>query len=447
MRQLARGPRTEVPGVSNASHAASPAKKPTADSVKQLRAKHEVPGVANASHAASPAKKPTAEGVKQLRAKLELPGIANASHAASPATKPTAEGVKQLRAKLEVPGVANASHAASSAKKPTAEGVKQLRAKLEAVLTGLQGMVNGRNGSLAKAKVAPAMTVFVRELERVLRNTSSIKDPSVAMAKLKDASAGLQTLVHELTARQEALMLEDEAQQESLLLGVLMSKQREPMERQRKVLQNPDFANLPVVKALLAANNTTSALYLQAARFLDEHRGSQAASALEGRAAEQAAAGEKLARSLEQRVKSMERELKTKEASYKRRAQLLTQRAESASSRKERHLAETLRRREERNFKKLSVIRSRDIASMRAAVEAVRRGDVKALQSTRAALVASLQALKSQNAGFLVLLSLGHRAMGRDCPYCAAQCIDKCRQVGNSYVKCLGDCAEAGKAF
>lgn len=330
--------------------------------------------------------------------------------------------------------------------KPTGEDVKQLRKKLEVVLSGLKGMVNERNGSLARAKVAPAMTVFVKELETALVNASFIKDPVVAMAKLKDASAGLKTLVHELTARQEALMLEDESQQESLLLGVLMSKQHEPMERQRKVLESPDFANLPVTKAMLATSNTTAALYLQAADFLDAHRGKETAAEIRSKAQEHSAVSEKLALSLEKRVESMERELKLKEASFNKRSRQLAQSAK-AGSQKERHLAETMRKRETRNFKKFAAIRSRDIASMKKAVEAVRRGDIKALKSTQDALMASMQALKSQNGGFLVLLSLGHRTMGGDCPYCAAQCIDKCRQLGNSYAKCLGDCADAGKAF
>jgi len=326
--------------------------------------------------------------------------------------------------------------------KPSDEDVKQLRRKLEVVLSGLKDMVTKKDGALARAKVAPAMTVFVNELEVVLANTSSAKDPAAAMAKLKDASAGLRTLMHELTARQEELMMEDEAQHESLLLGVLMSKQGEPAEKQRKVLQSPDFASLPVSKALLASDNRSVPLYAQAADFLDKHSSKRAA--VEHKAA---AMPEKMAAALQKRVQSMEGELRAREASHTRRAQLLAQRAKTATSEKERHLAETLRKQEERGFKKLAAIRSRDIADMKKAVEAVRHGDIAALESARAAMLSSLQSLKSQHGGFLVLLNLGHRTLGGDCPYCAAQCIDKCRQLGKSYASCLGDCAEAGKAF
>jgi len=374
------------------------------------------------------------------RRSLFFAALALAAYGPAEATRQKARGLR-----LEASG---ANHTvAGHTQKASEEDVKQLRKKLEVVLSGLKGMVNGKDGALAKAKVAPALTVFVKELEMVLVNTSSAQDPAVAFAKLQDASAGLKTLVHELTARQEALMMEDESQHESLLLGVLMSKQHETMERQRKVLQSSDFAALPVSKALLAEGNATAALYVQAADFLDAHRGKQAAAAIKGKAQERAVVTEKLAASLEKRVQSMERELKAKEASFNKRAKAMAQRAKGSSSQKERHLAETLMKRDARNFKKFAAVRSRDIASMKTAVEAVRRGDMKALESAQKAMMASMQALKSQNGGFLVLLSLGHRTMGGDCPYCAAQCLDKCRQLGNPYVKCLGDCADAGKAL
>jgi len=47
---------------------------------------------------------------------------------------------------------------------------------------------------------------------------------------------------------------------------------------------------------------------------------------------------------------------------------------------------------------------------------------------------------------FIQLTDEFHEAvMTRDCPYCAAQCVDKCHQAGNPYVQCLTDCADAGK--
>jgi len=44
-----------------------------------------------------------------------------------------------------------------------------------------------------------------------------------------------------------------------------------------------------------------------------------------------------------------------------------------------------------------------------------------------------------------MFIQLANTVMNRDCPYCAAQCVDKCHQAGKPYVQCLTDCADAGK--
>jgi len=44
-----------------------------------------------------------------------------------------------------------------------------------------------------------------------------------------------------------------------------------------------------------------------------------------------------------------------------------------------------------------------------------------------------------------LFIQLANTIMDRDCPYCAAQCVDKCHTAGKPYVQCLTDCADAGK--
>lgn len=44
-----------------------------------------------------------------------------------------------------------------------------------------------------------------------------------------------------------------------------------------------------------------------------------------------------------------------------------------------------------------------------------------------------------------LFIQLANSIMNRDCPYCAAQCVDKCHTAGKPYVQCLTDCADAGK--
>merc|ERR1712039_169720 len=83
--------------------------------------------------------------------------------------------------------------------------------------------------------------------------------------------AGVQSLMHDMTSRQMELMKEDEAQAQSLLLGVLMTKQKEPMDKQLEVLNSAEFAKLPCVIAILKAKDTKVPLFQQVAKFLDEH--------------------------------------------------------------------------------------------------------------------------------------------------------------------------------
>jgi len=45
-----------------------------------------------------------------------------------------------------------------------------------------------------------------------------------------------------------------------------------------------------------------------------------------------------------------------------------------------------------------------------------------------------------------LFIQLADTTLNRDCPYCAAQCVDKCHTAGKPYVQCLTDCADAGKA-
>lgn len=44
-----------------------------------------------------------------------------------------------------------------------------------------------------------------------------------------------------------------------------------------------------------------------------------------------------------------------------------------------------------------------------------------------------------------LFIQLAASVTNRDCPYCVAQCVDKCHTAGKPYVQCLTDCADAGK--
>lgn len=338
---------------------------------------------------------------------------------------------------------AAATHAA------TQKDVEALRLKLETVTKSLQTMLSAKDSAIGQSKLGPELKEFAKELADTVEKTKAIKDPEVAMKKLLDAKASMAGLTNELTGRQVALMKEEEAQQESLLLGVLMTRQKESMDKQLAILKDGDFAALAVSKALVAKHDDKTPLYVQVAEYLDAHKGQGSGKVAMNAAEERAKAQDKikaLATSFEQRVVSLKRtnDEKTK-AHEKRVASLKAALKKASKNSRDQHVMQIMLKREERNFKKWAAVQEHDIQSMEEAVTAIKNHDVKGLDKARQALSESIKSMQSKNSGFLVLAQLGHQLQQKDCPYCAAQCVDKCHQAGKSFTTCLTDCADAGK--
>merc|ERR1712232_720387 len=97
------------------------------------------------------------------------------------------------------------------------------------------------------------------------------KQGNVSLDELRKVQADKDRLFEELNKRQTALISENEDQENSLLLGVLMTRQHDPVEKQLEVIKKPDFAKLPVAKALLAKKDMKTPLFQQAAAYFDAH--------------------------------------------------------------------------------------------------------------------------------------------------------------------------------
>jgi hypothetical protein len=330
--------------------------------------------------------------------------------------------------------------------KATTADVQQLREKLQVMATGLDGLLNSKDGTLSKLKVAPALQSFLKQLRTTLSDTKDMKDTAKAMKSLTDAQAGIAVLVKDMTAQQEAIMKEDEEQKESLLLGVLMTKQKEPFDKQLEILKSSDFASLPVVKALLEKHDDKTPLFSQVGGWLDSKGKHVKAQTPEDQRKAVLANVQTVAASLEKRVKVLETSEKEGEARHSKVMKELARKEKTASKTEVAHL-KRIAKREERQFKKWYAMDHRDLTSMREAVDAVKRGDMKKLAKVQEAIKASLKQMQSQSGNFLHLLQLGHRVLRKDCPFCAAQCLDKCHSGGGSYASCLTQCADAGKGF
>jgi len=322
--------------------------------------------------------------------------------------------------------------------------VLALHTQLESIAGKLNTMLNAKDGALAHAKVGPSMKVFLKELQVVLKATAADKKmaPKAALEKLVAAKAGLAGLMGDLNNRQVTLMKEDNAQRESLLLGVLMTKQKEPMDKQLEILKADDFLPLEVAKALIAKHDAKLPLYVQAAAYLDAHPNRKSAPVQAVKPGNPLA---KIQAMLESRLSALQHEFGIREKIHKKKSEDYAVRMKKASKYLQHSLA-IREKREDRQYKKWSIMRKHDISAMSEAVDGVKKGDMKAVQRAKTALEDSMKAMKSQTeSGFLYLIQMGHRLMKRDCPYCAAQCVDKCHTAGKPYVTCLTDCADAGK--
>lgn len=332
-----------------------------------------------------------------------------------------------------------ASNGTSNRSASTAE-VVAVRAKLEKISESMTKMLKADNSS--QTQTGLSMRTFLGELTKVLRETQNATDTGVALQKLRDAQAAVRGLVKDLATRQMQLMKDGNEQEQSLLLGVLMTRQSRPMSEQLEVLRSPEFKNLPVVVAVLAANNSHAPLFKQVADFLDKHAGnsSHAVASHPDPAASIVAA-------LESRVQSLD-------ASARRQAKLHAEemtKLELVAKKKEKQnpmaaiRIRSLEKSAHHRYLKEAALEKRTAASIQSALEAVKRGDRGAVKKAVAALQSMLKIMQAQDGKFLVLIETAHRVEGRDCPYCAAQCVDKCHAAGKSYVTCLTDCADAGK--
>jgi len=102
---------------------------------------------------------------------------------------------------------------------------------------------------------------------------------------------------------------------------------------------------------------------------------------------------------------------------------------------------------ERRTFSKELAVDKLRIHAMQDAVDAVRSGNVEAVQAARIKIRRlEEEARQHRTNKFLVLLGIGQDSSSEDCPYCVAQCMEKCHTAGKSYVSCLTGCADAKTA-
>lgn len=321
--------------------------------------------------------------------------------------------------------------------------VTQLRAKLSKVSGGFTKLLSGPTG---KTHVGFLMSKVNDELVLALKATENEKDTKKALDRLQNANAAVKQLSKDMASEQEKLMREGNEQEESLLLGVLMQRQKEPMAKQLEVMKNPEFAKLPVVVAVLAAKDNKTPLFKQVAAYLDAHAKPKEA---EPQIPDKLKTGKDgkpdvtpIVLALEARLHKMEESERKMEEHHEEEVKELDRVANEKKNNTRAVLQiQRIKKKDSRTFAKRSAMAKHDIKALKTAVESVKKGDMAGLAKAQEALAASMKSAQAP----IYFIQIMQRAEGQDCPYCVAQCVDKCHNDGKPYTTCLGDCADAGK--
>lgn len=343
----------------------------------------------------------------------------------------------------------------------------KLRQKMENIGHGLQ-KIAADGGALSKSKIADDIGVFMSDWQEKMDAAMELEkkgDYAKEMTELNSIQSGVKELYAKIQGAQDKLEAQNIEQAESLLLSVLMQRKDRPVEEQLEILKDPQFKALPIVpmlKEFLAKKDAKTPLYQLVADYLDKHRPKGEPAAPEDAKKEAAPtaapvpqtpaekkkqdAMNKIIISLDERLLAMmkrfqTRKLAEKESLAKLQAAAINHKDNKEFAKKFQMLAKA----EERKFQKEDAVEMKSINTMKKAIAAVKTGDVKALQDAQAQMKVQIDLAKKRGQKFLVLLDFLHKSTNQDCPYCQAQCVEKCHKQGTAYVTCLTTCADAGK--
>jgi len=355
---------------------------------------------------------------------------------------------------------------------PSQDVVIELRAKMEKIGTRVQGLY-AAGGPLAKTKIVDRLQAWHEQFEKKVRSL----DGSLVMQfqRLSEAETSVQDLSKEIDNEKGRLSAETTQQQESLLLGVLMTRQKEPFIEQLKLLISKDFSALPqkeILNHIQAHGDFKTPVVQQVAEYLDAHRQQlEAPAPTPKQAAPTPQQAEHQAVEVEEytdvaMVAPEQKSMAEHKAVASNLRKILQQHHEVGEHQKveaEKHIEVMfnaakkhnqdqpdlakqfgyLGRVEQKQLKRKVAMEQKQETALANAAAAVEAGDAVAGAKAQHELQDLLDEQMGKKKKFLVLLDLVGSSGSKDCPYCVGQCMEKCHTGGNTYVTCLTTCANA----
>jgi len=348
-----------------------------------------------------------------------------------------------------------------------ADQVVALTKKVEHIVGGLEGIYAAQTKSAdGPTKFGQILKPFLAEMNNVLTECKTDKKltEDQKLEKLKNAQASVKGLTKDMSSLTDDLHAEGEQEQESLLMGILMARQTRPEAEQLEVCNDAQFKNLEVVKHVLAHRDSKKSLVEQIAMYIDQKHPPKDPTPFAPANASLADITAGIVSQLETQLHKMEKHLALQEQLHKNITEEMSaglkkdevkvshlKGTDAAEKKKKANRAMKMVRRmtkkEDREYNKQHAMEVHDVATLKKAIESVKKGDMKALATAQQALTHSLKSMTASTGDFLHFLQMSDytdSAKDGACPYCKAQCLEKCHAGGTSFMSCMTSCADVG---
>jgi hypothetical protein len=281
-------------------------------------------------------------------------------------------------------------------------------------------------GFAAVLKASPVLEDLVSPMLKEVKAALEEKDDKKVNAVLDEFPKWQK----EMGERQLQITNAGDSERTTLLVAVLQNKQDLPVSEQLEVVRAADFTGLPVVRFIEDHSDDKTPLVNLALKFID---GDKAAPV-------EAPATNSTPPNLDDIVKMLEGHQHSAEErldQIAKREKLLEKTFKNLK--KDDKQVKFLRRREERKLAKDKAVQTKTMTALKDAIKDIKNKDAKGLLEAKKALQESMEALQEQNGEFLHFLQT--TAPGFSCPYCGAQCIEKCVSTEHKTMSgCLSEC-------
>jgi len=347
--------------------------------------------------------------------------------------------------------------------------VTKLTHKLDQVVGGLEQVYKAQSsGPNGVSRFGQLLKPFLTQMHEVMNEVKTDKKltDKQKLEKLHNAEASVNGLKKDMDKLTTTLKTEGETEKESILLGVLMSRKGKSEKEQLEVLESNDFKNLEVVKYVMAHKDAKKSWAQQVAEHLDSTAKKTGGNSTQVKTMAEATEGivkqlngflntmekhlkdqekfhKKIIERQDKELKENEAKLKTLEGKDKNMANKTVTEEKQKTSRTIK-IIKRRQKRENREYLKQHGMMSKDAVALKSAIEAVKKGDMSQLAKMQAVLQQSMKAMQG-NQDFLHFLQLAAWTdHSKACPYCKAQCLEKCHSGGKSFMTCMTECADVG---